>query len=211
VNFLAHVFLANSDPDSIVGQLCGDFIRGSDLDHFPAAVVRGIKVHRAVDSFTDKHPVNLQARQLFSAPHRRYAGIITDVAYDHYLALDWRNYSDIPLQEYSTLVDQSLSSRFAVLPESLQRFAPYLQSEKILQNNIHRAHIELTLERISLRRKSMAPLATAAPSLWLNNDQLKYHFDRFFPELIEYTKGVQYKLQAETSVQGAIPAGRDND
>lgn len=211
MNFLAHVFLANSDPDSIVGQLCGDFIRGTDLDRFPAAVVRGIKVHRAVDSFTDKHPVNLQARQLFSAPHRRYAGIITDVAYDHYLALDWRNYSDIPLREYSALVDQSLSSRFAVLPEGLQRFAPYLQSEKILENNIHRDHIELTLGRISMRRNSMAPLATAAPVLWRHSDQLKQHFDRFFPELIQFSRGMQQKLQAEYSSRSATTVSRNND
>ncbi len=193
MNFLAHVYLANGDPDSIVGQLCGDFVRGTDLARFPTAIAQAIRVHRAVDTYTDRHPLNRQARQLFEAPHRRYAGIITDVAYDHYLALEWQSYCDVPLPEYVALVNESLASRYSVLPENLQRFLPYLKSEKILQNNYYPAHIELTLERISRRRDSMKPLATAAPLLWQNSDRLKHLFDDFFPQLIAHTRELQKK------------------
>lgn len=193
MNFLAHVYLANGDPDSIVGQLCGDFVRGTDLARFPKTIAQAIRVHRAVDTYTDRHPLNLQARQLFETPHRRYAGIITDVAYDHYLALDWESYCDVPLQEYVALVNESLVERYSVLPENLQRFVPYLKSEKILENNFYPAHIELTLERLSRRRSSMKPLATAAPVLWQNSDRLKRLFDDFFPQLIVHTRELQNK------------------
>ena len=162
--------------------------------------MRGIRVHRAIDSYTDQHPLNLQARELFDKPYRRYAGIITDVAYDHYLALDWKTYSDIPLQSYSDLVDESLAARHSILPAELQRFAPYLKSEKILQSNVDRVHIELTLQRISRRRKSLTPLATAAPALWENSDQLKAIFDEFFPQLISYAKSMQQKFNTEAAI-----------
>lgn len=202
VNFLAHAFLANGDTDAIVGQLCGDFVRGADLSRFPHGIASGIRVHRAIDSYTDQHPLNLQARELFDAPYRRYAGIITDVAYDHYLALDWQHYCDTPLPDYAQLVQRALLARHELLPESLQNFSTYLESENILQNNTSRAHIEITLERISRRRASMSVLGGAAPSLWRNSAALKALFDDFFPQLISYsselhTKSIASKSQIE--------------
>lgn len=203
VNFLAHVYLAHGEPDLIVGQLCGDFIRGRNLEQFAPLVACGIRVHRAVDTYTDRHPLNLQARQLFVAPYRRFAGIIADVAYDHYLAQAWDSYCDIPLPQYAAMVDQALAARLSSLPPDLQRFVPYLQSEKLLQNNTKRAHIDLTLQRLSMRRKSMKTLATAGPVLWENNERLKQLFDEFFPQLVSYTRELQHKLMLDPEAQGA--------
>ena len=191
MNFLAHVFLANGDPDAIVGQLCGDFVRGSQLHGYPQAIVHGIHVHRAVDSFTDQHPLNRQARGLFESPYRRFAGIICDVVYDHFLALDWDQHCDMPLPEYAALVDESLLRQSHVLPQRLVNFMPYLRSEKILQSNSDPSHIDLTLERIAGRRKSMAPLASASTVLWQHRDPLHEIFRQFFPELIQHTREVQ--------------------
>jgi len=186
VNFLAHVFLANAQPAAIVGQLCGDFVRGSKLNGFARPVQAAIRHHRAIDTFTDKHRLNLRARSLFEAPHRRFAGIIVDVVYDHFLANDWDHYCEIPLEQYVELVHESLVSHQQMLPENLKRFAPILRAERILQNNTHREHIDLTLQRLSQRRKSMRPLASAAAFLWQNEVELKVIFDAFFPELIAF-------------------------
>ena len=163
-----------------------------------------------MDSFTDKHPLNQQARALFESPHRRYAGIICDVAYDHFLALDWHHYSDMPLAEYAALVDESLQNRAHVLPQRLREFMPYLASEKILQRNTRQPHIDLTLERISLRRKSMAPLATASPALWENRDALYEIFNQFFPQLISHSREVQQQVRG-AAVVPKDNTGRPND
>lgn len=203
MNFLAHVFFADADPDAIVGQLCGDFVRGTSLDQFPEPVRRAIRLHRSIDSFTDRHPLNERARALFVAPHRRFAGIITDVAYDYFLASDWSRYSTISLTEYAEKVNNALDRSHDILPENLQRFAPYLRSEKILQNNLHKSHIDLTLERISRRRNSMLPLASAGAPLWSNEESLKQIFDEFFPQLIVHVdelKAAARSINAESSL-----------
>ncbi len=194
VNLLAHAFLAEGDPDRIVGQLCGDFVRGSDLSAFSPAIQDGIRCHRAVDSFTDKHPVNIAARNLFEPPYRRFAGIAVDVVYDHFLAVAWDQHSDIPLQDYTALVTQSLQANFQVLPHALQRFTGLLESEDTMYRNLERSHIELTLGRIAGRRKSMRPLATIAPLVWERESSLKRSFDSFFPELVSYTHSYRKKL-----------------
>ncbi len=175
----------------MVGQLCGDFVRGSSLTQFPDAIQHGIRLHRAIDSYTDKHPLNRQARDLFTDPHRRFAGIVTDVAYDHFLAIRWSDYCEMPLVDYAVQVSDALQVYRDVLPDNLKRFAPYLESEQILQRNIDKAHIDLTLDRISQRRKSMQPLSTAAPKLWANEAQLSRLFDAFFPQLIDHVDNLQ--------------------
>ena len=121
------------------------------------------------------------------------------MAYDHFLAMDWHHYCDTPLVDYVALVHQSLADRQDVLPEHLRDFMPYLQSEEILQRNISRDHIDLTLRRISNRRASMAPLATAAAPLWENESALKPLFDEFFPQLIAHTRALQLKVRSRES------------
>ncbi len=200
MNLLAHALLANGDPDRIVGQLCGDFVRGSHLDAFPATIQAGIRCHRAVDSYTDKHPINLEARNLFEKPHRRFAGIVVDVVYDHFLANEWQRYHDTALASYTAGVSEALSARHDLLPEGLQRFAMLLEAEDTLHRNLHRDHIELTLQRISQRRKSLAPLATVAASLWVNEAALKQMFDQFFPQLVSYTYEFQQQYTSESHI-----------
>lgn len=194
VNLLAHAFLANGDPNRIVGQLCGDFVRGSDLSAFAPEIQIGIRCHRVVDSFTDKHTDTIAARNLFESPHRRFAGIAVDVVYDHFLACDWDQYCDLPLLEYAALVMQSLEGNYSVLPAALQRFTGLLQAENTLYLNLQRDHIETTLERIAGRRGSMAPLASIAPLVWERESALKRSFDSFFPQLMSYTQSYHKKL-----------------
>lgn len=197
MNLLAHAFFANGDPDKIVGQLCGDFVRGSDLSDFALSIQAGIRCHRAVDTYTDEHADNLAARNLFASPHRRFAGIAVDVVYDYFLANEWQQYSDVPLQEYTDLVTRSLEVQFHVLPQGLQRFKQLLEAEDTLYRNLQRDHIDLTLQRIAARREALAPLATIAPLLWKHERALKRSFDSFFPQLLSYTRAYQKKLASE--------------
>jgi len=191
VNLLAHAFLANGDPNRIVGQLCGDFVRGADLAQFPTGIQSGILCHRAVDSFTDQHPTTLQAKRLFKPPHRRYAGIVIDVAYDHFLASDWSAFSKIPLDEYTQGVYRSLRDQQALLPPAMQRLTRLLEQEDTLSRNTERAHIDLTIKRIAARRERLSALAHATDALWAVEPQLKDVFYSFFPQLVSYTREFQ--------------------
>jgi acyl carrier protein phosphodiesterase len=47
-----------------------------------------IILHRAIDTFTDAHPVLDEVLKLHSRYHH-YAGVIVDVFYDHFLAKNW--------------------------------------------------------------------------------------------------------------------------
>lgn len=186
MNFLAHSMFAGRQPEVIVGQFCGDFVRGGQLEHFPLQVQDGIRLHREIDLFTDQHPVNLDARRLFSPPYRRFAGVLTDVVYDHYLARSWAMYSDRPLREHVDEVYDALRQHFELLPLDLQRFARLLIDQDILASYLSFDAVDLALLRISRRSERFFVLEDAGKVVKALDSELSGHFATFYPDLIKH-------------------------
>ena len=69
-----NALLAGEGADCRLGSLLGDFVHGRIPDDLRANVADGIRLHRAIDVFTDGHPVVTALRGRFVAPFRRYAG-----------------------------------------------------------------------------------------------------------------------------------------
>lgn len=188
MNFLAHSMFAANRPEVIVGQFCGDFVRGGNLNQFPTPVREGIRLHRQIDSYTDRHPVNLEARRLFQAPYRRFAGILTDVVYDHYLARNWSEYSDQPLREHVDHVYAALLQHFEFLPLDLQRFARFLIDKDVLASYLEFDAVEIALARISRRSERFFLLEEAGDVLQALDQPLGDCFARFFPDLLSHVR-----------------------
>ncbi len=90
MNHFAHLALARPTVESTVGNLLGDFARGVDLALLPPAVRAGLDNHRAVDRYTDAHPLVKEMKRLFSRRRRRFAGVALDIYFDHLLVTHWR-------------------------------------------------------------------------------------------------------------------------
>lgn len=184
MNFLAHTLFAQGNAERIAGQFCGDFIRGSDLSHYPQGIQQGIRRHRRIDAYTDRHPKVKATHDVFEPPVRRFAGIITDVVFDHFLATNWDSYSDIPLEQHVATVHDALNTMHDELPTDLQRFSKFLQREEVLLGNLHFAGVEITLDRLSRRSPRFAPMAHGAAMARLHEPVLLTAFNEFFPELV---------------------------
>ncbi|HEY5975737.1 MAG TPA: DUF479 domain-containing protein, partial [Geobacteraceae bacterium] len=51
MNFLFHLYLSGDDPELMVGNLMGDFVKGRLMPgRFPIGIERGLVLHRAIDS-----------------------------------------------------------------------------------------------------------------------------------------------------------------
>lgn len=108
MNYLAHLYLAERSVEGLLGSLLGDFVKGPLDDKYPEAIRRGIVLHRSIDSFTDAHPLHLESRNRIGRARRRYAGIIVDVTYDHFLCRYWSDYSDETLESFVARVYEIL-------------------------------------------------------------------------------------------------------
>jgi acyl carrier protein phosphodiesterase len=125
VNWLAHLRLAPQEPLLRLGNLCGDFVAGVDLATLHPDLQHGIAQHRAIDRFVDAHPVVRAARERFAPPFRRFAPVLLDVFFDHFLARDWQRYGDgAPLPQFVDGVHRDLAAHAALLPPALQQALP---------------------------------------------------------------------------------------
>ncbi len=191
MNYLAHLFLATPTPESLIGNLLGDFRTGISLDHYALPIRQGIETHLKIDAYTDQHPIVKSSKQRFSQPQRRFAGITLDLLYDHYLAKNWAMYSHVPLSDFAQGVYQILRSHQAVLPEKLQRAIPDMVKYDWLCSYRDVKQLEFVLQRIAKRFKRPTPIAASYSEIITNYTALEADFFAFFPELINYVSTLQ--------------------
>jgi len=124
LNFLAHTYLSGNNEDIIVGNFMGDYVKGRNYLHFPEQVKKGILIHRDIDYFTDMHLITRRNKQRVASQYHKYAGIIIDIFYDHFLACQWDQFSDLPLQEFVARTYDLLKRNYKVLPDAIKRWFP---------------------------------------------------------------------------------------
>ena len=183
MNYLAHLYLAEQSSEGLLGSLLGDFVKGRLDDRFPEVVRRGIALHRAIDSYTDAHPLHLESRNRIAGERRRYAGIIIDVCYDHFLCKNWQDYSNESLDRFAGRVYDVLREHHDDLPNRLRRMAPHMIADDWLGSYAELANVGRALDGISRRLTRSNPLAGAVIEVEVNYAAMHGDFRRFFPEL----------------------------
>lgn len=188
MNHLAHALLAGDDDGLRLGGMLGDFVRGVPDPALPAAVRRGVLLHRAVDGYTDRHREVLAARARFAPPYRRYAGIALDMWFDHCLARDFAAWSAQPLETFSTDLRALLQRHGELLPPAAQRFAQYMQANDLPAAYAQPPVLGRALAGIGERLRRDNPLARMLPLLQALDAPLQAHFDAFFPQVQQFAR-----------------------
>ncbi|MDY6901993.1 MAG: ACP phosphodiesterase [Cyanobacteriota bacterium] len=187
MNYLAHLFLSDGTPESLIGNLLGDFVKGSIENIYPLKIIEGIHLHRKIDSFTDSHPIFRSSKRLIGLDRRRFSGIMIDVFYDHFLAKNWSNYSSIAIDDFTHHVYQVLQENKKILPERLKNILPDMISHDWLASYREISTIDRAINGLSRRIKRNNNLFGGVEELFLNYQQLQTDFSMFFPELIDYS------------------------
>jgi acyl carrier protein phosphodiesterase len=191
MNYLAHTFLAGDSDESIVGSLLGDFVKGRPANRYRGQIAAAIIHHRKVDSFTDTHPVARRSRRRFSPRRRRFAGIIVDVCYDHFLARHWPHYSLEDMASFVNRVYSAIDSHRTRLPARLQRISSRMIAGDWLTGYLYLERVGTALDRIAGRLSHGERFQGALPEVKSNYTALAEDFAAFFPELIEFSRSLQ--------------------
>ncbi|MEO8673687.1 MAG: ACP phosphodiesterase [Tahibacter sp.] len=188
MNHLAHALLGGESPDLLLGSILGDFVHGPVPEDLRMGVRVGIRLHRAIDVYTDTHAITQAARAQFPAPYRRYAGIILDVWFDHLLARDFARWSAVPLASYSTQLIEILEAHAGELPTALAGYVRYMRRHGLPAAYAHKDAIAAALAGIGMRLSRANPLDSALNAIAPLEASLQRSFDEFFPELQEFAK-----------------------
>lgn len=182
MNWLAHVLLSEPTPEFRIGNLLPDLLGAAALAEVPQVFARGVACHRMIDRFTDRHPVVRQSVQRVAVPYRRFAPILVDVFYDHFLSINWREYCAVPLPQYLDEFYTTFDGQRGLIPEVFPHLER-MRTENWLGSYGDLAGVRLTLERISRRFRRPLQLGGAVVELERNYTELRADFAAFFPEL----------------------------
>lgn len=188
MNYLAHLYLAEDSPESLLGSMMGDFVKGAIGDRYPPKIKRGIELHRKIDAYTDSHPMTLDSRHLYSPARRRFAGIIVDLCYDHLLYRHWSEFSDLNLSQFISRVYDILMTHRAGLPARMEAMVPVMIREDWLGSYRDLIGVEKALRRLSVRVTNGDRLLGAVEEIKRHYLKLEANFLMFFPDLIRFVQ-----------------------
>lgn len=166
----------------------GDFVKGR-LDQLPQLSPRlreGIRLHRAIDTYSDRHPVFRRSRARLRPPLRRYGGIIIDVFYDHYLARRWEDYSPLPLPVFCRSVYAHLQSYYHAMPTPMRHSVRRMSERDWLGSYRDIDGVARALAGIEKRLKRPSGLRLARHDLEHHYAALGDDFRDFFSDLLGY-------------------------
>ena len=194
MNYLAHLYLSGEDESILVGNFIGDYVKGNQYLQYPAQVQTGILLHRRIDWFTDRHPLVKDCANRFRTNYGRYCGIVTDVVFDHFLAVGWRQYSICSLRQFSKNVHAVLLSNFSILPLRVKLFLPFLIQHKRLESYAGLDGIWQSLAIMGRRTSLPEEADFALEILRQDYEPIKKEFEAFFLELIDFVE-TNYEVQ----------------
>ncbi len=188
MNFLAHIYLSGNNDLIKIGNFMADGIRGNDYLKFPDDVIKGVLLHRQIDTFTDSHLIYRQSKHRLHKKYGHYSGVIMDILYDHFLAKNWGNYSNEELENYVKNFYRSLENNYEVLSEKTKSIMPYMMDQNWLLSYATIAGIEKILFQMDYRTKHRANMQEAVIELEEYYLEFEKEFTLFFAELIQFSK-----------------------
>jgi len=186
MNFLAHIYLSGDSDDVLAGNFIGDFVKGRTYLKYPENIRTGILLHRKIDEFTDNHMATRECKSYVNEKYNKYAGVVVDIFYDHFLATHWKNYSSIPLDEYSQKKYKILGKYFEIFPKEVQHFFPNFLKRNWLQAYTTIEGIRSVLERMANWTTIPDFSAFAMEKLKENHTELRDLFFEFFSDIRNY-------------------------
>lgn len=194
MNFLAHIYLSGQDPELRIGNFIADSVKGKHFQQFPERVQQGIVLHRAIDQYTDTHPIFKKSTARLSPTYGHYSGVIVDILYDHFLAHNWKKYSNISLEKYVSEFYQSLQRNYEVLPTPVQQFLPLMIKQNWLVSYATIEGIGKILYQMNERTKRKSKMDRAVIELKANYQEFECEFSSFFYELQHFSRDKIRKL-----------------
>lgn len=183
MNFLAHAYLSFDQDEILIGNFIADFIRGKEIENYPKKIQVGIHLHRAIDAFTDSHPLVKEVQTHLRPRFGHYARVISDVFFDYFLAKNWDKYTSLPLETFSLRVYQILQSSAATLPPTFLRMLYWMEQQNWLYAYRNLAGIQQALDGLTRRATFDSKMNAATEVLREKEKEIEALFFVFFQDL----------------------------
>jgi acyl carrier protein phosphodiesterase len=170
MNFLGHLYFSNNDKDLMLANLFGDFVKGTNFNHFTPKIREGIILHRQIDTYIDQHSNVLELKLMLYQDLPKVAGVAVDLFFDHLLAKHWRNYHSA---EYETFLSDFYCHNADFEPQLTEEFKQFItafRDRKWLNHYPTYFGLAKSCEGVS-KRISFANKLADAPEVYYKHEQ----------------------------------------
>ena len=183
MNYLAHIYLSGNDRRIQVGNFIGDAVKGDAYKHYPSVIREGILLHRKIDDYSDHHPAVKEAVALGRGEFGRYSPVVTDIFFDYFLAINFREYAGVGLRRFAFGFYGGMLRNYAFLPPRIKGFLWHF----ILTNRLCRyatlEGVRQSLEIMVEYRGLQVSPSGAIELLAAHREEWQVLFRDFFPDL----------------------------
>lgn len=190
MNYLGHALLSFGDAELLTGNMIGDHVKGKLVPgRFPEGILKGLVLHRSIDSFTDTHAAAIRAKVWFRPVYGLYSGPIIDSLFDHFLANDARYFpSENDLLHFSQTTYQQLESQSVYFPPTFASYFPYMREHNWLYGYRMLPGMRRSLEGLA-RRAQYMPAPDAAYETFVSHYyQLNQCYYEFIDDVATFVK-----------------------
>ena len=184
MNYLAHAVLSFKNPEVLVGNMISDHVKGSKQYGYATGVQAGIRLHRAIDDFTDKHLVTRNMMEIFKPHYRLYAGAFVDIVYDYCLANDISIFENKDrLFSFAQQTYSLLESHLNIFPAKFQGMFPYMLTQNWLYHYGSDEGIQMSFKGLAHRATYIHESQVAFELFLEHKVFFQQQYELFFPSV----------------------------
>lgn len=188
LNILAHLYLSGDEPELMIGNFIADHVRGQQQNIYSPGIQNGIRLHRFIDAYTDRHPVVLESRKILYREIGKYAPVVSDVLFDHFLAKTWDSFHAEPLENFAQVKYIFLESQQHLMPEKTKYMLPYLIKYNWLVAYRSFEGLQEVFNGMNRRANFISNMDRSVAILEQFYNEFQYSFELFFPDLEKESK-----------------------
>jgi acyl carrier protein phosphodiesterase len=161
----------------MLGNLCGDLIKGNKFIGLHPSVKKGVQLHRSIDSFTDSHKLIRKAKAIVRPEFNLFSGIVIDMFFDHFVAN--RHHS---LKKHVKYVYDSAKAHSSDLPSSFNDKMYYMMKYNWLEMYKTSEGLRSILFQMRRRIGNKSPLNESVDILIERKEEFNVIFDEVWED-----------------------------
>lgn len=194
MNYLAHLFLAGNTPHIIIGNFIADHVKGSYILNYAPQIQQGIIMHRQIDTFTDSNSLVKQNIEKLRPHFHKYAGVVSDMYYDHFLSKNWNKFSNVPIEDFSQEKYDMLQAEKNIFPERSQKLLYYMSLNNWLVGYASFEGLQSAFNGIAKRTPFVSNMEHATEVLKADYEFFESNFFSYFPVLENFVENTFFTL-----------------
>ena len=183
---LLQIYLTGGRKELIVGNYIATAKTIRDTSVYSKEVQEGINLYQTINDFAEVDPAVLESRKRLNPKYSKYSFAIIEFFYDHFLAVNWKNYSRMSMEKFTMNVYKTLLEYQKVLPYKAKYLLPRMIRGNWLEKFTTLGGVQQVINQMDIKSTKLTHIVSALEDLISDYKDFQQDFHDFFPRAVKY-------------------------